>query len=174
MLPQPMIEFLLRHMDDAWRQVQGNIKGLTEAEFKWQPVENVWHLEERDGRWTIPYSWVAPDPAPFTTIAWRVAHLATSKTLAVEHAFGERKKKLADLDLPADAAGMADYLAESHSAFVKAVAVLTEADLAQLRYTSWGEQRSTAWIIGEIILHDVEHGGQIAALRELYRHRYGR
>jgi hypothetical protein len=41
--------------------------------------------------------------------------------------------------------------------------------LPRLRYTEWGEQRTTAQIIGSAILHEVEHGAQITALRSLYR-----
>lgn len=170
-LSQPTVEYLLAHMDDAWRRLHNWVQDLTEAEFHWQPVENVWHLEERRGRWSIPYSWIPPDPAPFTTIAWRMAHLAISKELTVEYAFGEGRKKLEDFDLPPHAAGMLDYLAESHSGFVKAVAALLDSDLPELRYTEWGERRTTAAIIGSTILHDIEHGAQIAALREMYRHR---
>ncbi len=170
MSSQHVVEILLQQLDDAWGRLQEWLEGLTEAEFHWRPSDNVWHLEEKNGHWTIPYTWIPPDPAPLTTIAWRMAHMATSKVLTVEYAFGAGKKKLADLDLPPDAAGMADYLAESHSAFVRAVAALTDADLPQLRYTEWGEQHPTAQIVGSAILHDVEHGAQIATLRELYRH----
>lgn len=171
MSSQPTRDHLLWQFEDAWRRLQGWLEGLTEAEFNWRPTENVWHLEERDGRWTIPYSWIPPEPAPFTTIAWRLAHLATSKVLTLEYAFGEGKKKLADLDLPPDVAGMADYLSQSHTALVGAVVALTDADLPELRLAEWGEQRVTAQILGSAILHDVEHGAQIAALREMYRHR---
>ncbi len=168
--PQPAVEFLLPHLDDAWRRLQGWLKDLSEAEFQWRPAANVWHLEERDGRGTIPYSWIPPEPAPLPTIAWHVAHVATSLALTTDHAFGERRMKLADLALPLDAMGMLEYLAERHSEFVRAVAALNDDDLERPRYTEWGEQRSTAEIVGSAILHEVEHGAQITALRSLYRH----
>ncbi|MBI3762244.1 MAG: DinB family protein [Chloroflexi bacterium] len=170
MSSQPAIDFLLRQLDDAWRGLQDWLDGLSEAEFQWRPVENVWHLEQRNGRWTIPYSWIPPDPAPLPTIAWHMAHLATSKLLVVEHAFGERKKRLENLAVPHTAAEMAEYLAGCHSAFLKAVASLTDDDLPLIRYTDWGEQRTTAQIVGSAILHDVEHGAQITTLRAMYRH----
>jgi DinB superfamily len=168
--PQPAIEFLLPHLDDAWRRLQGWLENLSEAEFQWRPVANVWHLEERDGHGAIPYSWIPPEPAPLPTIAWHVAHVATSLALTTDHAFGERRKKLADLRLPLTAGEMLDYLAACHGEFVKAVAALSDADLERPRYTEWGEQRSTAEIVGSAILHEVEHGAQITALRSIYRH----
>lgn len=169
---QPTVEFILPHIDDAWRRLQDWLADLTDDEFNWRPTDNTWHLEERDGRWTIPYSWIPPEPAPFTTIGWRLAHLATSKALIVSHAFGDRRLRLADIDLPHSAAEMLIYLGKRHGEFVHVIANLTDADLAQPRWTEWGEQRTTAAIIGGEILHDVEHGAQIAAIRELFRHRY--
>jgi hypothetical protein len=166
---QPGIDFLLPHLDDAWRRVQDWLAGLTEAEFQWRPVEQVWHLDERDGYGTIPYSWIPPDPAPVPTIAWHMAHLATSLALTTDHAFGGRHKRLADLRLPLDAAGMLDYLADCHNGFVREVATLKDDDLSHLRFTEWGEQRTTAQIVGSAILHEVEHGAQITALRAMYR-----
>ena len=168
MQSQPALEFLLPHLDDAWQRVQDWLAGLSEAEFQWQPGDNVWHLEEHDGYGRIPYSWKPPVPAPLPTIAWHMAHLATSLVITVDHAFGERKLKLADLRLPLHAAEMADYLADCHSGLVKAVAGLSDADLPQLRWTEWGEQRTTAAIVGSAILHEVEHGAQITAVRTLY------
>jgi hypothetical protein len=168
--PQPAIDFLLPHLDDAWRRLQDWLAGLTEGEFQWRPVEYVWHLEVRQRRGAIPYSWVPPDPAPLPTIAWHIAHVATSLVLTTDHAFGERQKRLADLALPLHASEMLDYLAEAHSGFVRAVADLKDDDLPRLRHTEWGEERTTAQIVGSAILHEVEHGAQIAALRTMYRH----
>ena len=167
--PQPRMDFLLPHLDDAWRRLLGWLDGLTEAEFQWRPVANVWHLEERDGRGTITYSWIAPEPAPLPTIAWHVAHVAASLVLTADHAFGERQKKLADLALPLDAVGMLDYLGDCYGEFSRAVAGLNDDDLERPRFTEWGEQRSTGEIVGSAILHLVEHGAQITALRSIYR-----
>jgi pimeloyl-ACP methyl ester carboxylesterase len=166
------VEVLLGQLDDAWGRVQDYLAGLTAAEFAWSPGGNVWHLarSERDGRWTIPYSWVPPQPAPFTTIAWRMAHMAVNKVLVVDHAFGARQARLAALDLPGDVDGMVAYLRECHLPLRAQVERLADDDLATLRYTEWGEQRTTERIITSAILHDVEHGAQIATVRELFRY----
>ena len=166
------VEVLLGQLDDAWGRVQDYLAGLTADEFAWSPGGDVWHLtrSEQDGHWTIPYSWVPPQPAPFTTIAWRMAHMAVNKVLVVDHAFGARQARLADLDLPADVAGMMAYLHTCHLPFRAQVERLADDDLVTLRYTEWGEQRPTERIIASAILHDVEHGAQIATVRELFRH----
>ena len=161
---------LLAQLDDVWGRVQDNLAGLTADEFAWSPSENVWHLTQKNGHRTIPYSWVPPQPAPFTTIAWRMAHMAVNKVLVLDHAFGARQARLAALDLPGDVDGMMAYLRECHLPFRAQVERLADDDLATLRYTEWGEQRTTERIITSTILHDVEHSAQIATVRELVRH----
>ena len=46
-----------------------------------------------------------PDPAPFTTIGWRLAHLADCKVMYHEWAFGARKLTFPDLVAPSSVAG---------------------------------------------------------------------
>ncbi|MBI5830316.1 MAG: DinB family protein [Chloroflexi bacterium] len=162
------IEVLLAQLDHAWGSVQDYLAGLTADEFVWSPSENVWHLAQKNGGWTIPYSWIPPQPAPFTTIAWRLAHMAANKVLVLDHAFGARQARLADLDLPPDLDGMIAYLHVCHQPFRAQVERLTDDDLPTLRYSEWGEQRATERIIASAILHDVEHGAQIATVRELH------
>ncbi|HZQ06577.1 MAG TPA: DinB family protein [Anaerolineae bacterium] len=164
------VEILLRQLDDAWRRLQDWQEGMTQAEFDWQPSQNIWHLVQKDGGWTIQYSWVPPQPAPLTTIGWRMAHLATSKALTLEYAFGERRKKLVDFDLPIDVVGMVGFLEQEHLALRMRLEALTDSELVTPRFTEWGEERTTERIITSAILHDIEHGAQIATMRELYRH----
>lgn len=170
MSPRSAVDVLLAQFDDAWSRVQGYLAGLTADEFAWSPTADVWHLVRQNGRWTIPYSWIPPQPAPFATIAWRMAHIAASKVIVLDHAFGRRSVRLADLDLPTNVDEMMAYLQECHQSVRAQVERLTDADLPTPRYTEWGEQRPAERIIASAILHDVEHGAQIAAVRELYRH----
>ncbi|MBI3738211.1 MAG: DinB family protein [Chloroflexi bacterium] len=170
MSSQSQVESLLRQCDDVWSRVQEYLAGIRADEFAWSPINNVWHLIEQNGRWTIPYAWVPPQPAPFTTIAWRMAHMAANKVLVLDHAFGKRQARLANLNLPADAEGMMNYLRDCHLPLRAQIEQLNDADLATPRYTEWGEQRPTERIIVSAILHDMEHGAQIATVREFYRH----
>ncbi len=172
MASRQVVEVLLRHLDQAWSRVQAYLTGLTPDEFAWSPVAHSWHLTRSGpaGRVTIPYAWKPPQPAPFTTIAWRMAHMAANKVLTLEHAFGAGQARLADLDLPADLDGMLAFLHAGQRSFRMQVEQLTDASLPTLRHTEWGEQRPAEAIITATILHDVEHGAQIAAVRELCRH----
>jgi hypothetical protein len=44
-------------------------------------------------------------------------------------------------------------------------------ELDELRLTNWGEKWATWKIFWTMIRHDAHHGGEIGALRDLYRFR---
>ncbi len=57
--------------------------GLTDPEYLWEPVAGCWSVRpDPSGQWRQDTADREPDPPPFTTIAWRLAHIAT--------VFGER------------------------------------------------------------------------------------
>ena len=45
---------------------------VTDEEYFWQPVPNCWTVHP-DG--SIDFVYPQPSPVPFTTIAWRMAHV---------------------------------------------------------------------------------------------------
>lgn len=75
------IEFHWHH------QLRSRLDGLSDAEYFWQPVTDVWTIRPRSqdadaaqpgsGPWTIDFAFPEPDPAPapVTTIAWRLSHI---------------------------------------------------------------------------------------------------
>jgi hypothetical protein len=66
------------------------------------------------GAWVTDYAEPDPDPAPFTTIGWRLVHLADCKVMYHEWAFGERRLTFPDLAAPATAAAALARLEEGH------------------------------------------------------------
>src|SRR2546422_4647351 len=97
----PAVELLARQMDEAFEMVRGRLDGLTEAEYFWQPVPGSWTLRQlADGRWDADYAYPDPEPAPFTTIAWRINHIASCKVMYHEYAFGPQKLTFPDLEIP--------------------------------------------------------------------------
>jgi hypothetical protein len=73
---------LLRECADRCRHRLGDI---TDAEWFWEPVPGCWSVRPGTeattkfangrGEWVVDYDLPEPDPAPFTTIGWRVLHL---------------------------------------------------------------------------------------------------
>ena len=99
-------ELLLAQMDEVYGRLRGRLEGLTDDEYFWEPVPGCWTVHrDPSGAWVADYAEPDPDPAPFTTIGWRLVHLADCKVMYHEWAFGERRLRFPDLAAPATAAG---------------------------------------------------------------------
>jgi hypothetical protein len=68
---------LLRGWDDAWSRLERRLVGLDDAEYLWEPVPGAWTVRPADDRWVAAWADPDPDPAPVTTIAWRLWHIAS-------------------------------------------------------------------------------------------------
>src|SRR5919112_6145999 len=77
---------LLEQLDWHWqRQLRPRLDGLTDDEYFWEPVPWAWSVRPRGtsdapvqvgaGDLTIDFAMPQPEPAPFTTIAWRLGHI---------------------------------------------------------------------------------------------------
>src|SRR5919204_3785123 len=64
---------LVDQLDFHWtRFLRPRLNGLTDDEYFWEPVQGCWTVH-RDG--AIDFTYPPPQPEPFTTIAWRMAHV---------------------------------------------------------------------------------------------------
>ena len=77
---------LAEQLDLHWRAaLRPRLDGLTDEEYFWEPVAGCWSVRRRGvstapiavgaGEFTFEFAYPAPDPAPVTTIAWRLAHM---------------------------------------------------------------------------------------------------
>ena len=67
-------------LDYHWTtQLRPRLEGLTDEEYFWQPVPDCWTVHP-DG--AIDFTFPQPQPAPFTTIAWRLAQKGFRVTIA--------------------------------------------------------------------------------------------
>src|SRR5215472_3569210 len=77
---------LVEQLDWHWQNhFRPRLDGLTDDEYFWEPVPGCWSLRDRaecatqvpagSGRLLADFAFPPPDPAPVTTIAWRIGHL---------------------------------------------------------------------------------------------------
>src|SRR3954453_2471755 len=78
-------EQLVDQIDWHWNaHLRPRFEGLTDAEYRWEPVPS-WSVRPRAegqasvlggrGDYVVEFGYPEPEPAPFTTIAWRLAHV---------------------------------------------------------------------------------------------------
>ncbi|HEY43244.1 MAG TPA: DinB family protein [Anaerolineae bacterium] len=156
--------------DEAWKNLTDRLESMTDDEFFWEPVPNCWTVHPgENGRWIVDYVGPAPDPPPFTTIGWRLVHIAACKWMYYEYAFGPAKLTWDDLDIPHTTTDAIAWLTDGHKLLRKALDIMDDAGLSEMRLTNWGDSWPTWRIFWTMILHDLHHGAEIGCLRDLYR-----
>ena len=92
---------LLGQFDLEWNLVHGpSLETLTDEEYLWEPVPGCWSIRPTGpgGRGEFEQAQPDPEPAPVTTIAWRLSHLAS----LVLHVNREALHHLAEVSLLRD------------------------------------------------------------------------
>jgi DinB superfamily len=164
------VQLLLAEMDEVYGRLRNRLVGLDDDEYFWEPVPGCWTIHRDDaGAWVADYAEPDPEPAPVTTIGWRLVHIADCKLMYHEWAFGPAELTFPDLVAPATAAGAIARLEQGQRLLRSELEGLPDAALDAPRLTNWGE-RWPAWrIFWTMIDHDGHHGGEIGCLRDLYR-----
>jgi hypothetical protein len=171
---------LIGQLEFYWEaHLSPRLEGLTDEEYLWEPVDGCWSLRPAgDGRWRMDHG---DGPAgPFTTIAWRMAHVAVevfeSRYRAFfggegPHQWAPGQRILAAGELPGTAKDAVAYLAGAYARWRDAIAGLTEPELMRPlgpKGADFAEQP-----MAELVLHlnreAMHHGAEICLLRDLYR-----
>jgi hypothetical protein len=160
---------------DLWQSSAGRLerrcRGLTDAEFFWEPAPDAWNIRLGPNSWSYEYEFDPPEPAPITTIGWRLAHIAADNWIYWEHAFGPGLRNFPDLPVPSSAEAALDNWRRSRQPITEWLATAGAEQLSELRPSHLGERRSAGWAIGILLDEQIHHGAEIALLRDLYPHR---
>ncbi|GGM02542.1 DinB family protein [Nakamurella endophytica] len=174
------VDELLEQLSFEWdHQLRPRWSGLTDDEYLWEPVPGMWSVRPR-GQAVTPRAagggdWVAdfdrePDPAPVTTIAWRVGHLLVGiyGDRLARH-FGGPPVDYGSYDYPSTAADALARLDDQQAAWVAGIRSLSVADLARPCGEPGFEQDTLAALLLHINREIIHHGAEISLLRDLYR-----
>jgi len=163
------VELLAAELEEAYQTLRRRLEGLNDEEFFWEPAPGCWTVRPLpDGRWTADYEQPDPAPPPFTTIGWRLVHVAGCKIMYHEYAFGPGRLTWDEVDVPHTAAGAIAQLEAGHALLRADLDGLEDEDLDGMRLTNWGERWPTWRILWTMVFHDLHHGGEMACLRDLY------
>ena len=176
---------LLEQLDRHWRQqLRPRLDGLTDEEYLWEPVPGCWSLRPREeaktamaggaGAVVADFEYPEPDPPPFTTIAWRMGHIAVGVLGArASNHFGDGSVSYQTTDWPLTAAGGLALLDSAYDAWMAGCRRLDESALARPCGPSEGPfgEYPFAWLILHVNREVIHHGAEIALLRDLWRAR---
>ena len=178
---------LAEQLDWHWRsQLRPRLEGLTDAEYRWEPVTGAWNVRPRgtssapmtggSGEFIIEFARPAPDPPPVTTIAWRIGHLTVGVLgMRVAAHFGGPPDDYMSHDYPGDADTALAQLDSAYGLWVAGVRGLGPDDLARPCGPAEGPRadQPMAALVLHINREMLHHGAEIALLRDLYLWGYG-
>jgi DinB superfamily len=162
---------------------------LTDEEYFWEPVDGCWSIRRESdgpakgatglvgaGEWKRDTALPAhPEPPPFTTIAWRLAHVTEMLVGRADHTVGPHTLTRDDITYAGTAADAVEALRAGVQAWRAALTTADDAALEEIGrsaypYGSDPEEPFLAivWWMNQEILH---HAAEIALLRDLYRER---
>ena len=162
---------LADQLDYHWtNQLRPRLDGLTDDEYFWQPVADCWTVHPDGG---IDFVFPEPQPAPFTTIAWRLAHVIVGVFAMRNYShFGGPPADYQSWSYATDAKTALRQLDDAYANWIAGVRGLDAQDLPRPIGPSEGPWAEHA--MSELILHinreAIHHGAEIACIRDLYVH----
>ncbi|MBA0049953.1 DinB family protein [Streptomyces sp. AJS327] len=176
-----------RSLREQWEfhwnhQLRDRLAGLTDDEYLWSPAPDTWSVRPRGsstaqiqagaGEFTIDFAFPQPDPAPFTTIAWRLGHVIVG-VLAARNAthFGAPAASYEDWEYAGSAAGALDQLETQLAVWTAGVRGLGE---DELRAPVGAGEPYPELAMADLVLHInrelIHHLSEVCLLRDLYAH----
>lgn len=176
---------LTEQLDRHWRhQLRPRFDGMTDEEYFWEPVAGCWNLHRRgsgtaaiaagSGDFTIDFEIPEPDPAPVTTIAWRLAHIIVGVLGARNAAhFGAPAADYPTFEYAGTAKDALRQLDDAYATWTDGVRSLAADDLSRPCGPAEGPfgDEPMATLVLHINREVIHHGAEVALLRDLHRNR---
>jgi len=171
MTARTLTDQLVFQLDLHWQTaLRPRLDGLTDDEYFFEPVPNCWTVH-RDGG--VDFAYPPPEPAPFTTIAWRMAHVIVGVLAARNHShFGGPPADYETWDYALDAGSALRQLDDAYAGWINGVRKLDDDGLAAPvgeAEGQWAAEPMTTLIL-HINREVIHHGAEIACIRDLYAH----
>ncbi|MCE0487069.1 DinB family protein [Ornithinimicrobium sediminis] len=167
-------------------QARPRLEGLTDEEYFWEPVAGAWSVRPADdpgpspapiragsGGFLVDFDVPEPSPAPFTTVAWRLAHVVVG-VLGERNAshFGGPEVTYQGFAYAGTAAEALVQLDEKVARWTEGVTALGEEGLA--RPCGPGEGPFGEEPLAALVLHIhrelIHHLAEVALIRDLHVH----
>lgn len=175
------VEQLSGQIKRASTRLQERLQGLTDQEYLWEPVAGCWSVRRREAamspapmggsEWVFDNADELLSPGPFTTIAWRMMHLADvimSYNMALWG--GEVSDDLVEVTPSAEEGMM--LLESAANAFIEALGQEDDESLQRPIQVPWWPSSAARWqVVTNVATEAIHHGAEIGVLRDLYARR---
>jgi hypothetical protein len=186
--PRTRLSLLVDQYDTSHEFFRNRLAGLTDEEYRWEPVPGCWSVRPRaeattsrargKGAWVLDFEHPEPTPAPLTTIAWRLCHIVASQMQRHDWTFGTKSLRTTDIEFPGTAAEALVCLDRSRQAWRAGLGRLADPQLDTVGLSSFPGGWDPNVPFGDILWWTnrelIHHGAEIAVLRDLWRHTGGR
>ncbi|MFC0554219.1 DinB family protein [Planotetraspora thailandica] len=171
---------LEKAFDFVWGRFIGRLEGLSDDEYFWEPVPDCWSVrQDAGGRWRIDGDGggatgkPVPEPAPFTTIAWRIGHIGLTFIGFGDRLFADGKITIDDVDFPGSARDASAFLDGAYRDWREGIARIDEQRWWSPIGPAFGPyaKDSTVDLAVHVFDEIVHHGGEVGVLRDLYLRR---
>jgi hypothetical protein len=166
---------LVTAFDYVWNRYTHRIGGLTDEEYLWEPTDDCWTIRQNaDGSWMMDGDGrrEEPDPAPFTTIAWRICHIGRDVLAGFAGRLFDADVSTSFL-LPGSVDGVWTFLDDSYQAWREGIEAVSEDDWWKLLGPDWKPYDESNRVDLAVHVFDelVHHAAEVGVLRDLYAHR---
>jgi hypothetical protein len=177
-----LTENLLELSDFAWRRPRDRIDGLTDDQYFWEPFDGSWSVRQTaDGFSHDGFSQDADrvpiEPPPFTTVAWRIAHIVDILQEDRTATWFGQEVAAADGQPPVPGSAAEAITALEHAYVVwrgRLAALTPEALDAQLGPIAgpYAEHDGTDFAL-HILDELIHHGAEVGTVLDVYRGQQG-
>ena len=165
--------------------VRPRLDGLADEEHFWEPVPGCWSVRPRaeagtkdaagGGDMVVDFEWPEPSPVPFTTIAWRLAHVTVVFDDRVGRHFGGPPVERSTAVYPSHAEGALTELDRAYTGWVDALAQLdAEALVRPVGPKEPFPDAPMAALVLHVHREVIHHLAEVLTLCDLYRGRRSR
>ena len=146
--------------------------GLDDVEYLWEPAPGCWTVRATEHGFAADFPEDEPDPAPVTTIAWRLWHIAVAAMDSYSsRAFGTSGTGLDALTFVGTAEEAAGLVDVSIANFRLGISERGDQRIWEVLGDSWGPYRNHSYF--DLALHAhrelTHHGAEVGVLRDIYR-----
>ena len=170
-----VLDDVLDSLDQTWSQLSERLAGLTVDEYLWEPAVGCWTVHAAPGGGaSVDEHDSEAAPAPMTTIAWRMWHIAADCLDSYSsRVFGRTGTGLAGTEWVLDPVQASALLERAWHVFHDGLADGGPDRLFDLLGEGWGPYADSTVLA--LALHAqrevTHHGAEVALLRDLFRSR---